>query len=136
MSKTTDEREGDKGTQTTERGRGDKGAQTTQECALILEFLGQLINFLLSLNVNIDLNLKKVLFGDPSKRAMSFENLMILYIKGFIWQCKIKNAIPTLRGFKSYLKLFLSTLKFVHTILNIENIFNQNLYIYEHLLQE
>ena len=80
------------------------------ECALTSEFLGQLINFLLSLNVNIDLNLKQVLFGDPSKRAMSFENLMILYIKGFIWQCKIKNAIPTLRGFKSYLKLFLSTL--------------------------
>ena len=106
------------------------------ECALTSEFLGQLINFLLSLNVNIDLNLKKVLFGDPSKKAMSFENLMILYIKGFIWQCKIKNAIPTLRGFKSYLKLFLSTLKFVHTILNIEDVFNQNWYIYEHLLQE
>ena len=106
-------------------------------CRSTSGFLTQLCTFLETLNVALNLSIKKVLFGDPTKGSMSFENMMILYIKGFTWQCKLKSTTPTLRGFKSYLKCLLSTLKYVYTILKVENVFEQNWHIlYDHLLQE
>lgn len=106
-------------------------------CQVTRQFLENITEYLSHLNLGIVLTVKKVLFGDIVSESMSFQNLMILYIKGYVWNCKYKKTRPNLNHFKRYVKSYLNTLKLVHTFLNTEHDFFLRWGIlYEHLIQE
>ena len=90
-------------------------------CQVTKQFLEHFTNFLNGLNQGFRITKKKILFGDPVSESMSFQNLLLLYIKGFIWNCKYKRTHPNLRGFKRYVEPSLNTLKLVHVYLNTEH---------------
>ena len=76
-----------------------------------------------------------LLFGNPKKKAMSLDNLILLYLRGFLWRFKYSNHTPTLRCFK-YLLESVKNLKYVLEILNKSNDFEEWQPLYECLLSD
>ena len=78
--------------------------------------LESLSNLLLQLGLYFEINIKKCLFGNINTKNDGFENLLLLYCKGYIWCCKYRNTLPTLAGFKLYVFQYLKTLQVIYTI--------------------
>ena len=85
-------------------------------CNIVREFYTTLSNLLLQLGLYFEINIKKCLFGNTNTKNDSFENLLLLYCKGYIWCCKYRNTLPTLAGFKLYVCQYLKTLQVIYTI--------------------
>ena len=92
--------------------------------------------FLSNININLTINLKTSLFGILQKSSMSMDNLVLLYIRGFLWYSKNKKVTPTLRGLKCYILVCVKNLKFVYCRINQEMKFDEWQPIYDKLLLE
>ena len=64
------------------------------------------------------------------------DNLVLLYIRGFLWYSQNKKVTPTLRGLKCYIIVCVKNLKFVYCRINQEMKFDEWQHIYDKLLLE
>ena len=105
-------------------------------CNIVKLFLGELEQFLHEIHLPVRFNEKNVLFGNPDLSAQSFQNLIILYIKGFIWFCKHSKTRPCLNKFKSYVRPYIKTLKLIATFRNDSDNFDGDWHIIDFHLVE
>lgn len=95
-------------------------------CPNIQIFITETTQFMNSIGIDITIDEKKMIFGNANLEPMSFFNLIVLFMKNFIWFCKQKKILPTVETFKNYIKPILETLKMIYTIKNDELYFTQS----------
>ena len=105
-------------------------------CSIVQNLHSELNVFLNMVNIYLPFDCKTLLFGNPKKKAMSLDNLILLYLRGFLWRFKYSNHTPTLRCFKYYLLESVKNLKYVLEILNKSNDFEEWQPLYECLLSD
>ena len=85
-----------------------------------------------SLGLNIEINVKNILFGLHSDSYESIKNQIILFGKIFIWKSKQSNEFVTLNKFKHFLKFKLEDIKNSFKILDKPELFDQWQVIFDH----
>ena len=95
-----------------------------------------LVSFLQTVNITINLDLKSFLFGDCKSNSDSDINLIILYAKNFIWFCKQRKTHPSMQLFGQHIKPILTTNRFMSCMIEKENEFVQRWgMLYDHFFQ-
>ena len=89
-------------------------------CNQTAKFWGELSELLRQLGFCYDLNEKLVLFGDYQSAAMSFKNLIILFGKKYIWDCKAKKNRPNIRTFLNFVRPLIESLMLTYSLKNLE----------------
>ena len=105
-------------------------------CHIIQQFLQNVDAFLREQNIIIPLNLKHFLFGILKEPISTLSNMIILYCKGYIWQCKQNDSLPNLLGFKRHLIMILKTIHCKNLINPSLNMFEDWRILYEHLIAD
>ena len=115
----------------------DTISHTFVHCMPTSSFWSELSILLQNLGLTIEINEKSILFGNFKKAAMSFDNLLLLYAKKFIWECKLKGSSPIILSFKTYLLSLILSLKLSFAILNKSEQLDEGWHIFhEHLVSE
>ena len=104
-------------------------------CNKVQLFLKEVPTWLNSLNIILPLTKNLIIFGIPDQPANSRDNLLILWIKGFIWNSRIKEQPPLLSTFKITLKNRLQDLKDIYEFKEEGNLFSTWINMYDSLLQ-
>jgi hypothetical protein len=104
------------------------------KCNIVKLFLDELEQFLHEINLPVRFDEKNVLFGNPDLSAQSFQNLIILYFKGFIWFCKHSKTHPCLSKFKSYVRPYIKSLELIATFKNDLDSFSRDWHIFDYHL--
>ena len=74
------------------------------ECDFALLLWQQVRGWLDSLDIELELNRTKLLFGVHSENSLSVKNFIILTVKYYIWKTKFQNTPLTLNDYQHYLK--------------------------------
>ena len=90
----------------------------------------QVRGWLGSLNIDLELNRTKLLFGVHNEGSLSVKNYIILTVKYYIWRTKFQNNQLALRDYQHYLKDKLDDLKNACFLMGKEIIFEPWLVIY------
>ena len=85
-------------------------------CTHVQDFWNDLKHFLNTLEYNFIFSLEFVIFGNISSSSESAENLIYLFGKKYIWNCKYKSLRPILIGFKHFLRHNLNSLCIIFQI--------------------
>ena len=113
----------------------DTISHTFFSCNQTAKFWRELSELLHQLGFCIDPSEKLVLFGDIQSAAMSFKNLIILFGKKYIWDCKIKKNCPSKAVFLNYIKPIIETMNLTYSLTNFKYHDEQNWVIfYDHLI--
>ena len=91
---------------------------------------------LLDHNIVLNIDIKSAIFGFYNKPPMSMDNLVLLFIRGFLWNAKYKKVTPSLKYLKCYLVCCIKNLKHVYMNIGKENYFDEWQPIYDTLLSE
>lgn len=83
-------------------------------CNIVKNFWNEIKYFFQESNVELNISKSCILFGDLDFCADQPNNLALLFGKMFIWKSKYVKNIPTIAGFKNYLRFTLHTLKTVY----------------------
>ena len=81
------------------------------ECDLVLNLWQQVKNWLVSLNICLEMNRNKLLFGVQSEPGNSVKNFIILTVKYYIWKAKFQQGTLNLSDYQKYLKYKLEDFK-------------------------
>ena len=106
------------------------------QCNKVQQFLNETVNWLLTFNIKLNLNIKKVLFGIQEEQVNSRNNKLLLFIKNYIWITKLKKETLSLNTFKLRLHSRLKELKEVHEYANRVDLFNDWQLIFTSLTQD
>ena len=93
----------------------------------------QVKGWLGSLDINLDLNRTKLIFGINNESSLSIKNYIILTVKYFIWKTKFLNISLELEDYKHYLKNKLEDKKNACFIQGRESDFEPWLVIYDNI---
>ena len=74
------------------------------ECDSVLNLWQQIRDWLGTLEINLELNRTKLLFGIQEEGSLSVRNFIILTVKYFIWKTKFQNKGLTLIDYQHNLK--------------------------------
>ena len=105
-------------------------------CHIIRSFLESVDIFLREYNITIPINLKQFLFGLTKEPISSPSNMITLYVKGYIWQCKQVCISPNLVGFKRHMITILKTKHCINLINPSLNVFEDWRILYDHLIAD
>ena len=106
------------------------------DCDYVLNLWQEIINWLKTLNINIPLDRKALLFGLSDQASTSVQNYLILYTKYFIWVTKFQTKQLGFDSFRTFLKNKLEDLKRAYYYENKERCFEPWLLIYECLVSD
>ena len=106
------------------------------DCDHALNLWQTTINWLKTLNVNIPLDRKALLFGLNDQASTTVNNYLILYVKCFIWKSKFQTKQLTFIALKTFLKSKLDDLKMAYFYEDKESCFEPWLSIYECLVNQ
>ena len=93
------------------------------KCQKVQELYYDFGNFLLNHNIILNIDIKAALFGFTNKPAMSMDNLILLFVRGFLWNSKYKKVTPSLKFLKCYLLVCVKDLKNIYMYINKESNF-------------
>ena len=74
------------------------------DCDFTLVLWQQIQGWLGSLNIQLELNRTKLLFGVHNEDSLSVKNFIILTVKYYIWKTKFENKVLMLIDYQNYLK--------------------------------
>ena len=94
-------------------------------CDQVLELWQQIRTFLGNFQINLDISVKNVLFGNHKEPIDSVTNFTILVTKGYIWKTKFDKSPISFIAFKKYLKYKLEDLKDSYEYLDKLILFDQ-----------
>ena len=80
-------------------------------CQVVLNFWKAVKLYLSDLGYSISLSEHSILFGDKKETPHSMLNIIILWVKHYIWTTKFKNTHPSLNNFKIVFRKRLQDLK-------------------------
>ena len=104
------------------------------DCDHALNLWQATINWLKTLNVNIPLDRKALLFGLNDQASTTVNNYLILYVKYFIWKSKFQTKQLTFTALKTFLKNKVEDLKMAYFYEDKECYFEPWLLIYTSLV--
>ena len=81
------------------------------ECEIVLQLWQQVIGWLVSLDIRLDLDRTKIIFGIHTESSRSVRNYVILTVKYYIWRSKFQNIALSLKDYQIFLKMKLEDLK-------------------------
>ena len=105
------------------------------DCDLVLSLWIQIKNWLKTLNVDIPLDRKSILFGCQNQSIQSVQNYVILCVKYFIWKSKFQTQDVLFNSFKKYFKYKLEDLKNAYFFEDKDHLFEPWINIYDNLLE-
>ena len=106
------------------------------KCQKVQELYYDFGNFLLNHNISLNIDIKAALFGFTNKPAMSMDNLILLFVRGFLWNSKYKKLTPSLKFLKCYLLVCVKNLKNIYMYISKESNFVEWQEVYDALLLE
>ena len=74
------------------------------DCNFALQLWQEVRGWLASLNIGLELNRTKLLFGVQNECSLSIRNFVILTVKYYIWKTKFQNRPLSLYDYQHYLK--------------------------------
>ena len=74
------------------------------ECDFVLNLWQQVRSWLGSLEISLELNRTKLLFGLHNESSLSVGNFVILTVKYYIWRTKFQNRALSLIDYQQYLE--------------------------------
>ena len=105
------------------------------ECDNVLNLWIQIIGWLKSLNIDVPLNRKSLLFGIQDQPSNSVPNYIILCNKYFIWKTKFQAQELQFISFKRFLKYKLEDLKNAYFFEQNDHLFESWLIVYNDLIE-
>ena len=81
------------------------------ECEIVLQLWQQVTGWLESLDIRLDLDRTKIIFGIHTESSRSVRNYVILTVKYYIWRSKFQNIALSLKDYQIFLKMKLEDLK-------------------------
>ena len=105
-------------------------------CNEVQKFLVDTSNWLNELSVNIAMNIKSILFGIQNERTGSQGNIIILWIKKYIWTSRVKKTNLSLGTFQIVLLNNLKKLKELYDFLNKSQLFENWTSLFYNLNQD
>ena len=101
------------------------------DCDHALNLWQIILNWLKTLNINIPLDRKALLFGLNDQAPTTIINYLILYVKSFIWKSKFQTKQLSFIAFKTFLKSKLDDLKMTYFLGDKESCFEPWQLVYE-----
>ena len=80
-------------------------------CTYVQNFWNEVKDWLLTTNINLNIDVKTILFGDMNNDINSVTNSVILYAKYFIWKSRLKNQSLLFTSFLRYLRYNIECLR-------------------------
>ena len=115
---------------------GEKISHLYFTCNEVQNFLVDTSNWLNELSVNIAMNIKTILFGIQNERTGSQGNIIILWIKKYIWTSRVKKTNLSLGTFQIVLLNNLKKLKELYDFLNKSQLFENWTSLFYNLNQD
>ena len=94
-------------------------------CITVLRFWEDIKNIFADFNIEINLSIYKILFGDFKYTVDSCNNMIILFVKMFIWSQRYLKKNLNIIAFKNFLKHTLTTLNVIYEMKSKQIEFNQ-----------
>ena len=105
------------------------------ECDYVLNLWQQVRSWLESLEINLELDRTKLLFGVQDENSLSVKNYIILTVKHYIWKTKFQNRALSLTDYQHSLKIRLEDHKNACFVIGEEQKFEPWLVIFNRLEQ-
>ena len=103
------------------------------ECNLVLNLWTQIKDWLKTLNIDIPLDRKSLLFGCQDQPSKSVPNYIILCNKYFIWKSKFQTQDLQFISFKQFLKYKIDDIKNAYFFEKKDHLFDPWLMVYNNL---
>jgi hypothetical protein len=101
------------------------------DCDFVLKLWIEVKNWLRTINIDIPLDRKVLLFGCHDQLSNSVPNYILLCVKYFIWKSKFQSQELYLSAFQKYLKFKLDDLKNAYLYEQKEENFDPFLIVYD-----
>ena len=101
------------------------------DCDFVIKLWIEVKNWLRTINIDIPLDRKVLLFGCHDQLSNSVPNYILLCVKYFIWKSKFQSQELYLSAFQKYLKFKLDDLKNAYLYEQKEEMFDPFLIVYD-----